>query len=234
MSGLSSADLTEKLHDGNAHLVHRERGRGRMKEVLNLLCLAGARSSSLTGASIYGLSFWACTMLDYDERCIAGEGRRNSVMNMRNLLYLLLIESPAVCLQHLKRQTTLAHAIGHNKSLSKTRARFHHLWRNGFTKILIQQRLSPGDFEHRRRPLELISGYNGLEDLGDGAAGVGVCQQAQRRTRARTTVGQVHALTLRRTREQAAASRKTLLDRRCNRLGRTARAKAAHEVGVPA
>jgi hypothetical protein len=148
--------LTDRLHEERAHTVRPNRGQGRMKEVHNLLGRAGVRQSSLFSIDMHGLCFWTCCMLEFDERTIAGEARHNSVLNMRNLLWLLLTESPAVCMQYLKSYTELAHAVGHNKSIAKTRARFIYLWRNGFTKILQQQRLQrlqPGDFEHRLRPI---------------------------------------------------------------------------------
>jgi hypothetical protein len=123
--------------------------------------------------------------------------------------------------------------VGPNKSLAKTRARFNYLWRSGFTKILVQKHLQPGDFDHRLRPILLISGYDCSEDLGDAPSSVAVREKPKRRTRARATIGQVHALPLRRAGVELAPRRQARLDHRGNRLGRAARAKAAHEVGVP-
>jgi hypothetical protein len=171
-------------------------------------------------------------MLEFDERTIAGEARFKSVLNMRNLIWLMLLESPAVCMQHLKRYDELARAVGHNKSIGKTRARFNYLWRNGFTKILLQTRLQPGDFEHRLRPIELISGYDVLEDLGDTPTTVSVREKPKRRARARAAVGQRHSLSLWSTGVELAPSRQARQHRGGNGLGRAARAEAAHEVGV--
>jgi hypothetical protein len=204
-----------------------------MKEVHNLLGRAGVRQSSLFTSDMHGLCWWTCCMLEYDQHTIAGEARFKSVLNMRNLLWLMLTESPAVCMQYLKSYSELARAVGHNKSIAKTRARFNFLWRSGFTKILQQQRLQPGDFEHRLRPIQLISGYDALEDLGDTPAAVSVREKPKRRARARPAVGQVHSLPLRCARVELAPRRQARLDRRGNGLGRAARAEAAHEVGVP-
>jgi hypothetical protein len=157
--------MTERLLDDSRHTGHSDRGRGRMKEIHSILHLAGVRS--LSSATMHGLCFWTAAMLKHDARTIVGEDRLNSVMNMRNLLWLMLRESPAVCMQHLKQQTALARAVGHNKSLPKTRARFNYLWRSDFTKIMLQRHLLPGDFEHRRRPIELIGGYDAPVNLSD-------------------------------------------------------------------
>jgi hypothetical protein len=158
--------IGDRLRSERALVVGRsDHGRGRMKEVVALLGRAGVRHSSLQSADMHGLCFWACAMLEYDEREIAGEARRNSVLNMRNVIWLMLTESPAVCMQPLKRLHALATAVGHNKSIAKTRARFNHLWKNGFTRILVQQRLYPGDFEHRQRPIQLIGGYDASDWL---------------------------------------------------------------------
>jgi hypothetical protein len=205
-----------------------------MKEVHALLGRAGVRQSSLFSIDMYGLCFWVCAMLEFDERTIAGEARHNSVLNMRNLIWLMLSESPAVCMQYLKSYSKLARAVGHNKSIGKTRARFNYLWQNGFTKILQQSRLQPGDFEHRLRPIELIGGYDCSEDLTDAASSVRVREKPKRRARARAAVGQVHALPLRSAGVELAAGGQARLDRRGNGLGRAARAEAAHEVGVAA
>jgi hypothetical protein len=106
------------------------------------------RQSSLFSSDMYGLCFWSCAMLEFDERTIAGEARFKSVLNMRNLIWLMLTESPAVCMQYLRSYSALARAVGHNKSIAKTRARFIHLWKNGFTRILVQQRLQPPGGRH--------------------------------------------------------------------------------------
>jgi hypothetical protein len=210
-----------------------DRGRGRMKEVIGLLGRAGVRQSSLSGVDMHGLCFWTCAMLEFDERSLAGEARRNSVLNMRNLIWLMLTESPAVCMQPLKRLHALAAAVGHNKSIAKTRARFHHLWKNGFTRILIQTTLLASDFEHRKRPIELIDSYNCAEDLGDTARCVSVRQKRERRARTRPAVREVHALPLRCGGVELAPRRQTRLDRRRNGLGRAARAETAYEVCMP-
>jgi hypothetical protein len=226
--------LGDRLDEDRAHTVRPNRGRGRMKEVHSLLARAGVRQSSLFSIDMHGLCFWTCAMLEFDERTIAGEARFKSVLNMRNLVWLMLRESPAVCMQYLKSYSELARAVGHNKSIAKTRARFIHLWKNGFTRILVQQRLQPGDFEHRLRPIQLISGYDCSEDLGDTPATVSVRQKSKRRARARAAVGQRHSLPLRSAGVELAAWGQTRLDRRANGLGRAARAEAAHEIGVPA
>jgi hypothetical protein len=227
--------IGDRLRSERALVVGRsDHGRGRMKEVWALLGRAGVRQSSLQTADMHGLCFWTCCMLEFDEREIAGEARRNSVLNMRNVIWLMLTESPAVCMQPLKRLHALATAVGHNKSISKTRARYHHLWRTGLTKILLQQRLYPGDFEHRSRPIELISSYDCSEDLADAASSVSVRKQRKRRARTRPAIAQVHALPLRSAGVQLAPRRQTRLDRRGDGLGRAARAEAAHEVSVAA
>jgi hypothetical protein len=223
--------LGDRLRSERALVVGRsDHGRGRMKEVVALLGRAGVRQSSMQSVDMHGLCFWTCAMLEYDEREIAGEARRNSVLNMRNVLWLMLTESPAVCMQALKRLHALARAVGHNKSISKTRARYHHLWKNGFTRILVQQHLYPGDFEHRLRPIELISGYDASEDLTDTASSVGVRQHRKRRARTRPTVGQIHALPLRGAGVELAPRRQTRLDRGGDGPRRAARAERAHEV----
>jgi hypothetical protein len=225
--------IGDRLRSERALVVGRsDHGRGRMKEVVALLGRAGVRQSTLQSVDMRGLCFWTCAMLDYDEREIAGEGRRNSVLNMRNLIWLMLRESPAVCMQPLKRLHALARAVGHNKSISKTRARYHHLWRTGLTKILLQQRLYPGDFEHRLRPIQLIGGYDCSEDQADTASSVGVRQQRQRRARTRPAIAQVHALPLRSAGVESAPRRQTRLNRGGDGLGRAARAERAHEVRV--
>jgi hypothetical protein len=141
---MGSPTLGDQLDEDRAHTVKPNRGCGRMKEVHSLLARAGVRQSSLYSADMYGLCWWTCCMLEFDQHTIAGEARCNSVLNMRNLVWLMLTESPAVCMQYLRSYTDLAHAIGHNKSIAKTRARYHHLWWTGFPKILLQQRLQPG------------------------------------------------------------------------------------------
>jgi hypothetical protein len=227
--------IGDRLRSERALVVGRsDHGRGRMKEVVALLGRAGVRHSSLQTADMHGLCFWTCAMLEFDERALAGEARRNSVLNMRNVIWLMLTETPAVCMQPLKRLHALATAVGHNKSIAKTRARFNHLWKNGFTRILQQQRLYPGDFEHRLRPIELISGYDCSEDLADAASSVGVRQQRQRRTRTRPAVAQVHSLPLRSAGVELAPRRQARLDRRRNGLGRAPRPERAREVGVAA
>jgi hypothetical protein len=224
--------LGDRLDEDRAHTVRPNRGRGRMKEVHNLLGRAGVRQSSLFSSDMYGLCFWTRCMLEFDERTIAGEARFKSVLNMRNLIWLLLTESPAVCMQYLKSYDVLARAVGHNKSIAKTRARFNFLWRSGFTKILQQSRLQPRDFEHCLQPIQLFGGYDCSEDLPDTPAAVGVRQKPTRRARARAAVGQVHTLPLRGTGVQLAAKGQARLDRGGNGLGRAARAEAAHEVGI--
>jgi hypothetical protein len=94
-----SEPLTDRLDDERAHQVRSARGQGRMKELHALLWRAGLRASSLTTANIHGLCFWTCAMLDFDERAIAG-ARAARTVYMRNLLWLMLRESPAVCMQH--------------------------------------------------------------------------------------------------------------------------------------
>jgi hypothetical protein len=224
--------LGDRLRSERALVGRSDHGRGRMKEVWALLGRAGVRQSSMQSVDMHGLCFWTCAMLEFDEREIAGEARRNSVLYMRNVIWLMLTESPAVCMQPLKRLHALARAVGHNKSIAKTRARYHHLWRTGFTKILLHQHLYPGDFEHRRRPIELIDGHNVSVDLCDAASSVGVRQHRKRRARTRAAVGQVHALPLRSAGVELAPRRQTRLDRGGDGPRRAARAERAHEVGA--
>jgi hypothetical protein len=227
--------IGDRLRSERALVIGRsDHGRGRMKEVVALLGRAGVRQSSLQSADMHGLCFWTCAMLEFDERALAGEARRNSVLNMRNVIWLMLTESPAICMQPLKRLHALARAVGHNKSIAKTRARYHHLWKNGFTRILVQQHLYPGDFEHRLRPIQLIGGYDCSEDLADTASSVGVRQHRKRRARTRPAIGQVHALPLRSAGVELAPRRQARLDRGGDGLGRAARAERAHEVRVAA
>jgi hypothetical protein len=217
--------LADQLLSERALMGRSDHGRARMKEVVALLARAGVRQASMRSPDMHGLAWWTCCMLDYDERVLAGEARRASVLNMRNLIWLMLTDSPAVCMQPWKRLHGLALAIGHNKSIAKTRARFHHLWKSGFTRILVQQRLLPGDFEHRLRPIQLIGGYDLSEDVGGTASSVCVRKQRKSRARSRAAVGQVHALPLGRAGVELAPRRQTRLDRRGDGLGRAAGAE---------
>jgi hypothetical protein len=209
--------------DERAHMHKPDRGRARQKEVIGLLGRAGVRQSTLNGEDVHGLCFWVCLMLEFDERSLAGEARRNSVLNMRNLIWLMLVESPAVCMQPLKRLHALAKAVGHNKSLAKTRARFNYLWKNGFTRVLVQGTLLPSDFEHRLRPIQLIDSYDCAEYVCDTASSVSVCKQRKRRARPRPAITHGHALPLRGAGVELAPRRQRRLDRRRNGLGRPPR-----------
>jgi hypothetical protein len=168
-------------------------------------------------------------MLYFDAECHLRDDTRGNAMNVQNVVYLLLTESPAIRHQPLRRLTELARRIGHTQSGSfdHARARFHHLWQIcDAAKMLVWY----GGTE-----LALIPGYDGTEhpsDLARAAGGMGVAELREARARPGTAVDLRHALSPRGARVQTAPGRKPRLNRRRKRARRAKRAVAAHEQGV--
>jgi hypothetical protein len=206
----------------------------RAKTIELMLMRAGVRWQSIYRDSdplplTHMLVYWATRLLHFDAECHLRDDTRGNAMNVQNVVYLLLTESPAVWHQPLRRLTELARRIGHTQtqSFEQARTRFHHLWRAcSAAKMLVWY----GGSE-----MALIPGYDVSEhpsDLARAAGDMGVAKLREARTGAGAAVDLRHSLTPRGTREQPPAGRKPRLNRRRQRFRRAQAPVAAHEVGV--